>query len=98
MKKFSNILARILAYIYLLKNPEFWKLVPRLLFVNLFWQGLGATIIFILMIPAMRSGEVPIWAAIIVSIGMGFVGVLLSNTYDSFNPLRGIFGKKKDIK
>ena len=92
--KFKDRLTRILASIYLLKNPEFWKLVPRLLFVNLFWQGLGATIIFLLMIPAMRSGDLSIWAAFIVSITMGFIGVLLSNTYDTFNPLRGIFGKK----
>ncbi len=90
----KNTLIRILAFIYLFKNPEFWKLVPRLLFVNLFWEGLGGTIIFILMIPAMRSGDIPIWVAIIISITMGFVGVLLSNTYDRFNPLRGIFGKK----
>ena len=50
----------------------------RILFVKLFWVGVGATILFLLMIPAIKSGDLTIWTAILASIVGGLLGKFLS--------------------
>ena len=53
MNKFKWVLIQFKTLFHLLKSPTFWKALPKMIFIDLFWQGLGATILFILMIPAM---------------------------------------------
>jgi uncharacterized membrane protein YjjB (DUF3815 family) len=55
-----------------------FKIIFRILFVRFFWVGLGSTILFLLMIPAMRGGDLSIFAALIASIAGGFLGHFLS--------------------
>ena len=88
--KARNIFVMILAGILMLKNPAFWKIVFKFFFVTLFWEGLGATIIFLLMIPAMRSGDIPVWLAIVGSLVMGGFSSILSATYYYINPFKKI--------
>ena len=76
------------ALFYLMKTKEFWKKVLRFFFVDIFWEMLGATVIFLLMIPAMRSGGIPIWLAFLGSLIMGLSSRYLSATYDNVNPFR----------
>lgn len=67
-----------------------------LLFVKHFWEGLGATVIFLLMIPAIQSERLPWWMAILGAIIMGLASRLFSESYNSTNPFRGIFNRKKN--
>ena len=71
------------------------KKIVYFLFVKNFWWGLSTTILFLLMIPAMKDGALPIWIGISLSVLFGWLSGIFSRTYDKFNPLRGIFGKKE---
>lgn len=92
-EKFRWLLIQIKTFLNLLKSPTFWKSLPRMIFIDLFWQGLGATVLFVLMIPAMMSGDVPIWLALLISVVMGIASQFITKTYDKVNPMRGLFYK-----
>ena len=54
------------------------KIGLRILFVKYFWISVGSTIFFLLMIPAIKSGDLTIWLAIIGSLIGGILGHYLS--------------------
>ena len=99
MNKFKWVLIQFKTLFHLLKSPTFWKALPKMIFIDLFWQGLGATILFILMIPAMMSGDVPVWLALLIALVMGIASQFITKTYDKVNPMRGLFYKiQKRVK
>ena len=96
---FKWVYIQLKTLFHLFKSPTFWKTVPRFLFVDLFWEGLATTVLFLFMIPAMRSGHVQVWQALLLSLIMGIASRFISMTYEKVNPMRGLFYKiQKKIK